>query len=158
MGYAYYVPVVLPIRVSAILAGSAGSSRVKDQCVSCQFKVVVRFERCCDRWYLTHEDVFQMGVGAVGGRDQQKLVWSMEQQKGIDEIRVFGHYHPRVSGREFVDLGVGSTIAVGQVERVEHVVACVAQPVGHPAGKLRVNQEVHARVGSVRLTWLNRVA
>ena len=64
-------------RVSAILSTSFDDSRVKDQSVSRQFKVVVRFGRCCDRWYL---------------------------------------------------------------------------------GKLRVNQEVHARVGSVRLTWLNRAA
>jgi hypothetical protein len=41
---------------------------------------------------------------------------------------------------------------------MNRVVTRVAQPVRQPAGKLRVDQEVQIRTGSVRLTWLNRAA
>jgi hypothetical protein len=158
VGYADYVSVILSIRISTILSTSFPYSRVKDQCVSRQFKVIVRLERCCDRWYLSHEEVFQIGVRDVTGRDKQELERSVEQQKRVNKIRIFGYYHPRVTGGKFIDLSVGSTITGGQVERVEHIMACIAQSVCQPPGKLRVNQEVHARVGWVRLIWLNRAA
>lgn len=62
-------------------------------------------------------------------------------------------YHsPEVADRQFVDLLVGGTIAGGQVEGVNHVVARVAQPVRQPAEELCINQEVHPRTGTVRLT------
>jgi hypothetical protein len=64
---------------------------------------------------------------------------SVNQQEGVDEIRVFSYYHSSVVGRQLVDLLIGSAIALGQVERVEYVMARITQPVRQPAGELRVN-------------------
>jgi hypothetical protein len=131
---------------------------MEDQGSSRQFKVIIRLERRRDCRYLSYEKVFQIGVRDVTGRDKQELKRSVEQQKRVNKIRFFGYYHPRVTGGKVIDLSVGSTITGGQVERVEHIMACIAQSVCQPPGKLRVNQEVHARVGWVRLIWLNRAS
>lgn len=131
---------------------------MEDQGSSRQFEVVVRLESRRDCRYLSYEKVFQIGVRDVTGRDEQELERSVEQQKRVNEIPVFGYHHPRGTGGKFIELCVGSTITGGQVERVDHVMARVAQPVCQSAGELRVNQEIHARIGSVRLTLLNRAA
>ena len=73
------------------------------------------------------------------GRDQQELMRSVNQQEGVDEIRVFSYYYSSVVGRQIVDLLIGSAIVLGQVERVEYVMARITQPVRQPAGELRVN-------------------
>lgn len=75
----------------------------------------------------------------------------MEQQKRVHEIRVLGYYNPQITGGQFVDLRVGGAIGIWQVQGVDSVVSCVAQPVCQPARKLRVDQEVQIRTGSVRL-------
>lgn len=131
---------------------------MEDQGGPCQFEVFVRLERRCDHRYLRHEEVFQVCIRNVAGRDQQKLVRSVEQQKGVHEIRVFGYHDAEITGGQFVNLRIGGAIAVWQVQSVDRVVTRLTQPVRQTAGKLRVNQEVQIRTGSVRLTWLNLVA
>ena len=112
---------------------------MKDQGIPGKFKVFVGFERHRDCRQLTHEEVFQVGVRYIAGRDQQELMRSVNQQEGVDEIRVSSYYHSSVVGRQLVDLLIGSAIALGQVERVEYVMARITQPVRQPAGELRVN-------------------
>ncbi len=119
------------MEIYAILAASFEDSRVKDQGGPRQFEVFVRLERRRDRRYLSHEEFCQVGICDVTGRDQQKFVRSVEQQKRVHEIRVLGYYYPQITGGQFVDLRVGGAIGIRQVQGVE---------------------EVQIRTGSVRLT------
>ncbi len=101
---------------------------------------------------MSHEEIFQVSVLDVACRNEQELVRPVEQQEGVNEIRVFGYYHPQITGGPFVDLRIGGAIGIRQIQGVNRVMTSVAQSVRQPAGKLRVDQEVQIRTGSVRLT------
>jgi hypothetical protein len=115
----------------------------------------LRYSSCIFRGFTSERSRWSAsvrGIRDVAGRDQQKFVRSVEQQKRVHEIRVLGYYYPQITGGQFVDLRVGGAIGIRQVQGVDGVVTRVAQPVRQLAGELRVNQEVQIRTGSVRLT------
>ncbi len=68
------------------------------------------------------------------------------------QISMFDYHSLTVADGQFVDLRIGGAIGIRQIQGVDRVVSHVAQSVRQSTGKLRVNQEVQVRIGSVRLT------
>lgn len=76
----------------------------------------------------------------------------------LNEIVIFGYHYPVLSISKFDDFCIGRSIAHGQIQRVESIVASQRKPVTKTPWQLRIDQKFHACKYSKRCTCVMRAA
>ena len=88
----------------------------------------------------------------------KEFPWFSAQEKRFDEIRVFRYDDVLFFDGEVVDDPIPGVIAARKVKSVNRFKSCLSELSSQPSWKLRVNEELHADTGSMRLIWLRRLA
>ncbi len=83
---------------------------------------------------------------------------ALAARETTQRVRVFGYDDVLFFDRKFVDGAIRGAIAIRKVESVNRFKSCLLEGSSQPSGKLSVNEELHADAGSMRLTWLSRLA
>lgn len=107
---------------------------------------------------IRQKEDFEIVVADVAGRHQEQLPGSPPKKQRVREVRVLCYDDQRLAKRKLADLMVGRLVGPRKVERVNRAVPQFTKSNRKPAGKLRVEEEVHAARGSILLTRVSRAA
>jgi hypothetical protein len=123
-----------------------------------EFNEIVIAEGIDDSRQVSAKQVFQLGVSDIAGRHEQELFRAAGYEMGLNEIVILGDDHPALIRSQIKYLCVWRTVTQREIQRVQGIVTGVAQQTAESSRQLRVDQEPHAAMRSMRFTCASRAA
>lgn len=99
--------------------------RMQNQGAARQLNVIVSLETRNDGRNPRYEQRFEVIVRDIARRYEEKLRRFTGQEKRVHEIGIFGNDHTLLTCGNFINLSVGSSIALRQVQGMSNVVTSI---------------------------------
>lgn len=128
------------------------------QGIPIEFHEAMRNKGSLDTREIQPLQFFQVGICDVSRGNQKQTGWLSGKQKRLHEIVIFGHHDALLATGAGDHLGIRSSIAQGQIQRVLRVMPGFGEPKRHSPWQLRINQKFHAARRSSCFTCARRAA